>query len=228
MRPTGVSLSDYAHSLFIPWDNAIIFFWFLPTLLLCFLIAPFLPRDRDSITRDVLLFVCGVSLWFLFPHVNQHGYLSILNIGGALHNAFFFLTGFLTCKYGFSSGRYSGSLALAALTCSVFLFGLLREVKLAQLILAFLGLVFSYSLIRAAQMRWFTEVMADIGGYSFQIYLLSWSPMVIVRIVCNQMMALNIWSTVMLSAICGLLVPIAATRLFDRIVPARTRFVYGR
>src|ERR1035441_997735 len=36
MRPTGVSLSDYARSLFIPWDNAIIFFWFLPTLFCAF------------------------------------------------------------------------------------------------------------------------------------------------------------------------------------------------
>ena len=89
---------------------------------LCFLIAPFLPRDRDSITRDVLLFACGISLWFLFPHVNQHGYLSILNIGGALHNVVFFLTGFLMCKYDSSSGRYSGSLALAAFACSVFLY----------------------------------------------------------------------------------------------------------
>ena len=125
-------------------------------------------------------------------------------------------------------GRYSGSLALASFTCSVFLYGLLRELKLVQLILAFLGLVFSYSLLRAAQMRWFTEVLADIGDYSFQIYLLSWFPMIFVRIIWNQMMALNIWSTVMLSAICGLLVPIAATRLFDRIVPVKARFVYGR
>ena len=105
---------------------------------------------------------------------------------------------------------------------------MLRELKLVQLILAFLGLVFSYSLIRAAQMRRFTEVLADIGDYSFQIYLLSWFPMNFVRIIFNQMMSLNIWSTVILSAICGLLVPIAATRLLDRIVPVKAQFVYGR
>ncbi|HTP38767.1 MAG TPA: acyltransferase [Steroidobacteraceae bacterium] len=227
MRPAQFSLAAYAKSLLVPWTNPIIFFWFLPTLFLCLLVAPVLARRERFRGEQLVVFAVLVLLWRIFPHTNRYGLAGFVNVGGALHNLVFFYSGILAARHDLPNrARHPEWGAVLLLALSVALFLIVPDLAWPQLPLAFAGIgcsfLSAYSLKGAA-----LKVFAAIGDYSYSIYLLSWFPIVFVRIATRAMPDKDMLGAVLLSIVGGLLVPMLAVRLLGQRAPRPLRAIIG-
>ncbi|HEX7981135.1 MAG TPA: acyltransferase [Gemmatimonadaceae bacterium] len=222
LRPIHFTLHDYVQNLVFPWENTIIFFWFLSTLWLMFVTAPLVLRVEAPKWRDALLGAVAVGLYFLFPH-HPTGPLGFLNLGGLLHNYIFFLAGFLVSKYAIAGWivRHR-SVQLASLALSVCLVLWFREQPVAALIAAFAGMV-PVTLVIGSRAE---EAFARLGDISFQVYLLSWFPQIFVRVV-GKSLHLSIWWIVPASIASAFVFSFCVVALRDRLLPRRLQLVLG-
>ncbi|MCG3209581.1 MAG: hypothetical protein FOGNACKC_03208 [Anaerolineae bacterium] len=224
MFPVTFSLTDFATTILYPTYNTITFFWFLPTLFFIFLIAAVTlkveHKPKYSTVYDLFLFGSATLLWFIFPYLIS---IELLNISGVLHNLVFFFAGFFACKYGAPKSIRINMLGPAALAVSLLLFLTNDHLLASGLVLAWLGLVFSYWLGTTN----LSGPFAAIGVFSYQIYLFSWFPQTFIRILFGQVWFVNIWFSVFLSFALGLAIPIIVTLLLNSSIPSRLRVVYG-
>lgn len=204
MRPVDMSWRSMLHSLAFPRDNAIVFYWFLPTLFLILLCAPALYASVRSRLLAAIAFLLAAMLWWCCES-SPKGLLRFLNVGGAVHNVIFFLTGLIVHRYGvisiFGTKRWLGPCALAG---SLGLFFWMPESKFVSLSLAFLGMAFCFSVCLSVR----DGLLALAGDYSYVIYLYSWFPQVILRILLGQIHLSVVWLSVISSCIAGVLVPV--------------------
>lgn len=224
LRPIHFSLNDIFRNIFIPWDNTIFFFWFLPTLFLVFLLSAIFLKEQKNSFYDLMLTIVATIFWFIFPHLNTDGVLSFFNIGGALHNIIFFIMGFVFCKYKIYKTKHINTLGLFSFVLSIVLFNNQNGLPLEDFILSVLGLIFCYWL---CSFSW-SECLARMGDFSYQIYLFSWFPQVVVRIILGQVFFINIWFSVLSSFILGLFIPIVITLFLDAKAPVKFKMIYGR
>jgi len=222
LRPIQFTVHDYVQNLVFPWENTIIFFWFLSTLWLMFATAPFCLRAAAPKWSDSLLGVLAVGLYFLFPH-HSSGPLGFLNLSGLLHNYIFFLAGFLVSKYAVAGWivRHR-SLQLASLALSVCLVLWFKEQPIAAFIAALAGMV-SVTMAIGSPVQ---PALARLGDNSFQVYLLSWFPQMFVRVV-GKSLDLNIWWIVMGSIASAFVFSFCVVALRDRLLPRRLQLVLG-
>lgn len=228
VRPLTFSVHDYLTSLWIPWQNAIIFFWFLPTLFLVFLVAPLLLAASASRSRWVPVVITVIVV---LPSllITPNFWEDPLNYRGAAAHIPTFWLGILWWARGptLSGTGYAWlggcsaalfSLLGVALDAGVlpnhvpFAFGLVR---LAQ---AWTGVAASYGTI-----RWITDLglrrVPLIHGRTYQIYLLSWFPQMFVKLVLFRGLGIPFWPTVALMFAAGLLVPVAVVHWVERQCP---------
>jgi len=213
LRPLGFSIEAYATSLLLPWNNTIIFFWFLPTLFMIFVLARLVLLSSNKWV-DLLLLGVFVGLHFLTEHHNTEGLLAVLNLGGVLHNFVYFLLGYLVCKYRANLIEDFRALMIFTLIYAVnlvlYYYGFVAEHM--HFMLAVSGIFtccFAVTLVPSKFLLW-------LGQYSFQIYLLSWFPQIASRILFGQILSMNIFVGVFMSVALGLLVPIAITQLVKK------------
>lgn len=222
LRPIHFTLYDYVRNLVFPWENTIIFFWFLSTLWLMFVTAPLCLRAAAPKWSDALLGALAVGLYFVFPH-HPSGPLGFLNLGGLLHNYIFFLAGFLVSKYAVAGWLLRRrSLQLASLVLSVCLVTWFREQPIAALVAAFAGMVAVAMVIGSRAQAAF----ARLGDISFQVYLLSWFPQIFVRVV-GKSLHLNVWWIVLASIASAFALTFCVVAVRDRILPRRLQLVLG-
>jgi fucose 4-O-acetylase-like acetyltransferase len=222
LRPIQFTLHDYVWNLVFPWENTIIFFWFLSTLWLMFATAPFCLRAAAPRWRDALLAAVAVGLYFLFPH-HPSGALGFFNLGGLLHNYVFFVAGFLGSKYAVARwlvGRHF--LQLASLAASVCLVIGFREQPIAMFAASFAGMAFVTVVIGSP----LQTALARLGDVSFTVYLLSWFPQIFVRVV-GRSLHLDIWWIVLASIASAFAFSFTVVALRDRVLPSRLRLVLG-
>jgi fucose 4-O-acetylase-like acetyltransferase len=222
LRPIQFTLHDYVQNLVFPWENTIVFFWFLSTLWLMFATAPFCLRAAAPKWSDALLGVLAVGLYFLFPH-HPSGPLGFLNLGGLLHNYIFFLIGFLVSKYAVAGWivRHR-SLQLASLVLSVCMVLWFKAQPIAALVAAVAGMV-SVTMVIGSPAQ---AALARLGDISFQVYLLSWFPQIFVRVV-GKTLHLNIWWIVMASIASAFVFSFCVVAARDRLLPRRLHLVLG-
>ncbi len=227
VHPVDFSFQGYFGGLLFPWTNSIIFFWFLPTLFLCFAVAPILLRDRGARPLDVVVLTGAVVCWACFRHEHRSGALAFLNIGGFLHNFVFFCAGFMVAKYGATlSTKHSRVVLVGWLAMSLAGFALSKMFPLLGLPQALVGILLCMQVVAVSPPR-IAAALANVGDHSFQIYLLSWFPLIGCRMVFHDVLAWNIWVCVCLSLLSGLLVPILFTRSVVRFLPQRARPIVG-
>ena len=216
LRPVEFGWIDYASTLIIPWNNSIVFFWFLPTLYLIMMIAKLCLCHGDSLKRDVFIMISAVFLFFYFDHKNIAGWQSVLNIGGVLHNFIYFVTGGFLFKYVHIFAFKRRALYLIAPFLILLIFYIyypgIRKVELFEVAMSFSGILFCFSVIKHLPLSF-----SVLGKYSYQIYLLSWFPQIFVRVVFGQVFFVNIWISVFLSILAGLVLPIVASNIIERI-----------
>ncbi|MGE3310118.1 MAG: acyltransferase family protein [Limisphaerales bacterium] len=228
MRPVDFSIRDYLISLGVPWQNTIIFFWFLPTLFLVFLVAPGLLRAARTSSPTILT---PLTLVLIAPGVliTPVFWNDPLNYRGAATHLGTFWLGLLWRERGprLASAGHAvlgcSSLAAFALLWVAVYARILPEtgpgqavVRLAQ---AWTGVAAAYGLT-----RWATglglERVPWIHGHSYQIYLLSWFPQIFVKIALFRWLGIGFWPAVLLMFVGGLAIPVAVTHLVRLRFPA--------
>ena len=97
IRPVEITFADYLKVLVYPWDNVIIFFWFLPTLFLVFVIVIYgirIFKEMDKPAYHVGLFIICMLLHVFNPLKD----VSILNLQGVIEYLIYFLLGYYSCR----------------------------------------------------------------------------------------------------------------------------------
>lgn len=177
-RPVELSSSEYIKMLIYPWDNVIIFFWFLPTLFLIFLIVTYgakLLKGHKPIAWPILLFT-GLLCLHLFNPLKG---IKLLNLEGVANYLLYFYMGYYACEKRLAQrmSPYANGIIACAFTLSVLL--LLAPSFLGKdIICATNGIALSIGLGLLYQ-RYQCRFMHHLYGASYAIYLFSWFPQVL-------------------------------------------------
>lgn len=227
VRPVDFSVTGYVVSLLVPWQNTIIFFWFLPTLFLIFLFAPLLlsaVRSRSALPSVVVT----LGLVALAVRITPVFWNDPLNYRGALSHSATFWLGML-----WRERRPSLSLAGHAWMAGIAGGGFLvlwgvpfagavpwprAGDAIARLLLAWTGLAACYGMVHCATAMGLNRV-PWVDGVSYPIYLLSWFPQMLVKIVLYRWCEAGFWTAVVLMFVGGLCVPVIIARWVRRRCP---------
>lgn len=175
-RPLDLSWSEYGKALLYPWDNPIIFFWFLPTLFLIFLLVGCAAKGWKLLGLPRVH--CG---WWLVPLLVLHLFnplaeARLLNVGGVCSYLLYFWAGYCTCRIH-AVHRIGPGLCLSAFALSV-VFLLLPSFLGKGVLAAFNGIVLSIA-FGQLYLRWGWRFFHHLYGASYAIYLFSWFPQVL-------------------------------------------------
>lgn len=178
VRPLEFSLTDYIHMLIYPWDNVIIFFWFLPTLFIIFFLvvcgAKLLQRVQTPQKHTVLL--AALLLLHLFNPLES---IRLFNIGGVVGYLLYFALGYYTCRYHLPEQmhRHLGAGLCLTGVLSVLFVTLIPDFFGKDVLMAANGIILSLLLGQLyVQRQW--HFLHHLFGASYAIYLFSWFPQV--------------------------------------------------
>ncbi len=176
-RPLDVSWDSYLNMLIYPWDNVIIFFWFLPTLFIIFLIvvysAKLLAKLRITVPWGILLLIL-VGLHLFNP---MKGFM-LLNIGGVINYLLYFGLGYYCCRNHLEQYFQRNPVVLFAGTFVLSLvLPFLPKFFAQDVLMAINGIAMSICLGHL-YVRTDSTFLAHLYGSSYAIYLFSWFPQV--------------------------------------------------
>lgn len=177
-RPIDLSVDGYIHMLLYPHDNVIIYFWFLPTLFIIFMIVVFgarLLQRFDTRAGHIALMLVLVLLHVLNPLKDIY----LLNIGGVAEHMVYFMLGYYTCRSHIIEkiGRHVGMAFCLTVAFSVAFFLLVSDFPGKSILSAACGILAIILLAKLyVDRQWhFTD---HLFGASYAIYLFSWFPQV--------------------------------------------------
>lgn len=227
VRPVSFSIADLLKSFFQPWNNTILFLWFLTSLFLIMLFSKLLLVKHKSYYRDIILLIISLFLYFSFEPRNREGIVSILNLGGSLHFFIFFLLGANFCKYFrekvSDSFTWNSYLLLIPFLVCLLVFFWVNSNPVLLLFMALSGMLMCYFIAQNLPL----QELQVLGQYSYQIYLLSWFPQIFVRVLLSQIFFVNIWLNVFLSLLSGLLIPIFVVKVVNKYKLYYFRIPFG-
>ena len=177
-RPIEVSLGSYLHQLVYPWDNAIIFFWFLPTLFIIFLIVIYGARlfhCFDCRAGHAAVLAAALLLHLFNPAAG----IGLLNLNGVASYLLYFLLGYYCCRYRVADRLvihpYAG--AGATLLLSLAFVTIIPPFTGKDVLAACNGIALSIFLGQIYIAR-HARFLNHLYGASYAIYLFSWFPQV--------------------------------------------------
>lgn len=218
MHPVSLSWPDYFSTLIYPWKNTIIFFWFLPSLFLIFCAAPGLRRILLRGPRPWLPLIVLAALVILnlsMPFRSD----ALANWQGVLHHLVYFYAGMLLCL-AHPSGLHLSMRSWQALL-GVGLFAAcypFAQTNPGRLVLAFCGIALCIGLI-APRTPLLRQTLLLVGRSSFDIYLLSWFPQTVAKIVLYEKLHLGFWIATLGMFLTGVIVPLLIVKWIVPIVP---------
>ena len=218
LHPIDGSLSSYLHTLLYPWGNTIVFYWFLPTLFILFLFAPFMLSiaQNSSLLPKWLMTAALCALFFLFPN-GTADWPQLLNWTGALHNALFFWSGIMVLPY--TQKQYKPAMlvstALLGLIAATCLFALFPAETTTYFVNAYTGsaAIFAIALLPWHKGRYTAHILAK---NSYQIYLFSWFPQQVVVMLLERFYGAPILY-MLCSFMLGITVPIILVSIIRRL-----------
>ena len=162
-----------------PWDNVIIFFWFLPTLFIIFLIVSYGARGLRKLDKAVWHIVALLALALLHIFNPLEG-IMLLNLQGVMAYLFYFCAGYYGCQY-----RVASLLNGKAVVLGICLSGLLSILFVTvippfmrkDILMALNGIALSILLGNLYVRRQWC-FFHHLFGASYAIYLFSWFPQV--------------------------------------------------
>lgn len=176
MRPLDFSFDEYVRMLVIPSDNVIVFFWFLPTLFLIFLIVIILSSINTGINKNKLL-VCVLLISLILHLFNPLKEVNVLNLGGVVNYLFYFMLGYGCCRWKLfmRMGKYIYVGFVGLFVISMLLVFIVPDFLGKDVVTAFVGIAMGLYLSRIyVQKRW--SFFNHLFGASYAIYLFSWFP----------------------------------------------------
>ena len=181
-RPVDLSLRGYIDMLIYPWDNVIVFFWFLPTLFLIFVIFLFGHEIFKLIQRGRVVWV--MILMVLLHLLNPLEHIRFLNISGVVSYLMYFALGYYMSKLHVVkvlSGR-SKPFMLGSFVISV-IFIYVPAFFAKDILMAVNGIIMCFCLGLICTNAG-VKLLNPLFGASFTIYLYSWFP----QVVCQQIL----------------------------------------
>lgn len=178
-RPIELSGTEYIKMLINPWDNVIIFFWFLPTLFLIFLIAVYgakLLKGHKSTMALTLLLPLGLLCLHLF---NPFKGIRFLNLEGVADYLLYFYMGYRSCEKQLAQwiNPFANWISACTFILSVLLL-LTPPFPGKDILCATNGITLSLALGSLYQ-RYQCRFLHHLYGASYAIYLFSWFPQVL-------------------------------------------------
>lgn len=236
----SIVLSDVLIDIvFYPWNNPIIFFWFIYVLFIIFVFSPLVVKLNKYFVLTIFLILS------ILPIKN----IEILGISTILKYSIFFFIGVYIRDYyiknrnkllNFKLNNFNFIL-LILLPSIVFILNInlylntkniLSSIILNsfQLLKSLLGIYISFIIsIFIYNFRYKSKlcnILEMISYYSFDIYLLSWFPQIFGRIIFYQILNLNYNLVVIISIILGFS-PIVISKFILRKYNLTKKFILG-
>jgi len=217
MRPSGFSAAEYFKGLVFPYENTIFFFWFLPTLFCAFLFAPVLNMALRRPARTALIPLTTALLAALYIF-NPFGRDLIFNIKGIADFLFFFWAGMVFFSLGELKVPFRGAVSLLCLAAVVImsLDGLNSRAETLAATVLFIFWIHHFAGFYVAR-GW--KAIRFMEGYSYPVFLLSWFPIVFVRIVMYQKLHAGLLPVIAAMYVCGLVAPLVVAKAVQRYLP---------
>ncbi|MFJ7727897.1 acyltransferase family protein [Neobacillus sp. NPDC097160] len=216
MRPIDLSFNVFIRNLFIPEENVIIFFWFLPTLFLIFLISPIFLKLLTEKSYIILFTLLLVLTNILNPFIN----ISHFNLNDVAFYLIYFWIGYLLAKYyEFIKFIINKSYVLILSTCIMIVATFNQyDSSFYKLLIAVIGITMSLSFVNFLE-NYNTKILNYIDGYSYQIYLLSWFFQTFFMILIGNVFDINYWVTPLFMFLGGLILPVLTTKVVNAYLP---------
>lgn len=217
VRPLDFSFEAYIRGFIFPVENAIITFWFLPTLFLILVIAPLFYEGLLLPKRGIFVVVCTAFLvWIKIS--NPLYDIKVLNISGICELLIYFWIG---CLYYFKKEQFERMNRIYLLIIALFLVIVVESYdnafssRIGRIITVFVWILVSLTIIQlyvGSKLRLF----GYIDGYYYQIYLLSWFSMVCIRIVFFNILEGSFYRFFLMNVFAGIIFPVLATKWVQR------------
>lgn len=212
-RPLELSWAEYGKGLLYPWSNPIIFFWFLPTLFLIFLLVALVAKGWKGLRLP-----CVSCAWWLLPLLvlnlfNPFAEIQLLNLGGVANYLFYFFVGYCCCRLHVERHLPHWSWIVALLLSVGFL--RLPAFSGRGVLMALNGIVLSLSLGQL-YVRRNAHFLNHLYGASYAIYLFSWFPQVASQQVLFALTDAPWYVGSLLAVVSGIYLPLWVYRLIVR------------
>lgn len=205
-RPIDLSLSSYIHMLLYPWDNVIIFFWFLPTLFIIFAIVIY--ASHPKITHSPI-FDAGLILFLALIHIwNPLDCVKLFNLQGVISYLVYFFAGYFFCCYNLQNKIRDHAIYIFIISFT-FSWVIIQfsYIEGLDIITAFNGIIMAFALCCIyTNNKW--SFFSHLYGASFTIYLLSWFPQVLCQQILTAVANVPWYITTFMSFIFGLYIPL--------------------
>lgn len=201
-RPIEFTWTAYFHQMLYPWDNVVIFFWFLPTLFFLFVISVAIDKlllSKGRLPLPALLVI--LTLLSAFIGIREANYpIRLFNLFGVLNYLINFWAGYAICKYepafcrSFATAGRSLIIVAIPFTLAVALPDANHAIAVIQGVLTFAGLLALGAVFTRTRN---SQLLSFIGDSSYQIYLLSWFFQTMPIIILSRAVTTN-------ALVCGL------------------------
>lgn len=224
-RPVELSFDSWWHMLVYPWDNVIIYFWYLPTLFLimCVVMGCIKLSARLRFSLPVYVIVPLLVILYFFNPLTS---VSLLNLAGVVTNLIYFVLGIYFCGNQEKIERMfrlkTPVYGLIPLLLSIlFLYG---EGKPADMLLALNGILLSLWL-GYLYVRFACRFLDHLDGASYAIYLFSWFPQVACMQILLKLTHIHWIASAILATLTGLYIPLL---VYKAIIFAKKRYKWGK
>lgn len=207
MRPLDFSFDDYVQMLIYPSDNVIVFFWFLPTLFLIFLLMVMFSSLKIRAGKSNLLIyvlLATLVLHLFNPLKNIH----VLNLGGVANYLFYFILGYSSCRWAvfMRMGKFIYVGFVILFVISMLLVFIVPDLIGKDVMTALAGIAMSLYLSKIyVQNGW--HFFHHLFGASYAIYLFSWFPQTVSQQVVQGLIHVPWQLTSVLAIITGIYFP---------------------
>lgn len=175
IRPIEISWVEYFNMLVYPCNNVILFFWFLPTLFIIFVVVILIAKVfRKTSLGDSKY---SISLFFLLIlHIfNPLEKITFLNLGGVCFYLFYFMLGYSACHFHIIDRivHHQYIKLLISFFISVLFITVIPGFPCKDVLMSVNGIILSV-LIAKIYCKYNLKFLNHLFGSSYAIYLFSW------------------------------------------------------
>ncbi|BAK55826.1 acyltransferase/acetyltransferase [Candidatus Arthromitus sp. SFB-mouse-Japan] len=225
--------------LFFPWNNPIIFFWFIYVLFFMFLFAPVLIKINKYLVLTILLAMSILTIdnieflaistilkYYIFFFIGLYIYPVYMNYRNKIlninlkqyRNILFILIPLILFLLNFNIDYNSLNVFYKYLTNILFI--------LKSLLGIYVSFIICILLYKFRHIKLVSNTFDTLNKYSFDIYLLSWFPQIFTRILLLQLLNLNYNLVVIISFLIGFS-PIIVSKFILRKSNILKKFILG-
>lgn len=217
-RPTTPSFTYYLKSMIYPSSNPNLYLWFLPTILIIFVLSySIFMKSKKYIP---LLIITAIISFF-----SRYTHFSILNISGVLYYLFYFILGITIYEYRDKLFPFLTSKIFITINFLIFSLLFISPYKdLFNMPLAMCGVLLSFSLAFICTSKNIKFLGGIFDEYYYQIYLLSWFAQTGLRIF-YQLKLINYITACIIMFIGAFIFSFIITELIKKFIPKLKVFI---